>query len=52
MVLVFFGMFGVDVPNGAVGGSWGLEALLLGVLLVGPVRQDVEGLVGILGIMW
>ena len=41
------GALAVDVPNGAVGGSRESERSLLEVPLVGEVRRDVGGIVGV-----
>ena len=41
------GALAVDVPNGAVGGSRESERSLLEVPLVGEVRGDVGGIVGV-----
>ena len=42
----------VDVPNGAVGGSRESERSLLEVPLVGEVRRDVGGIVGVVVVCW
>ena len=50
MVLSSVGLVGalaVDVPNGAVGGSRESERSSLEVPLVGEVRRDVGGIVGV-----
>ena len=55
MVLSSAGSVGalvVDVPNGAVGGSRESERSLLEVPLVGEVRRDVGGIVGIVVAGW
>lgn len=46
------GALAVDVPNGAVGGSRESERSLLEVPLVGEVRRDVGGIVGVVVAGW
>ena len=55
MVLSSVGSVGalvVDVPNGAVGGSRESERSLLEMPLVGEVRRDVGGIVGVVVAGW
>ena len=46
------GALAVDVPKRVVGGSRESENSLLEVLLVGEVRRDVGGIVGVVKVCW